>query len=68
MEFLIEQNVSRVLYNIIHGEAQLRAVGELTTLDEALDAPEPSPPPGRKRPPQSSSPEAAPEGCATAQP
>ena len=68
VEFLIEQNVSRVLYNIIHGEAQLRAAGELTTLDEALDPPEPSPPPGRKRRPQSSSPEAASEGCATAQP
>jgi hypothetical protein len=64
VEFLIEQNVSRVLYNIIHGEAQLRAAGELTTLDEALDPPEP---PGRKRRPQSSSREAASEGCATAQ-
>jgi antitoxin (DNA-binding transcriptional repressor) of toxin-antitoxin stability system len=38
VQFLIEQNMSRVLENIEHGENQLgAAAGRMTTLDEALD-------------------------------
>jgi antitoxin (DNA-binding transcriptional repressor) of toxin-antitoxin stability system len=36
VEFLIEQNMSRVLYNIGLGEKQLTTSDELTTLDQAL--------------------------------
>ena len=37
VEFLIEQNMSRVLYNIGLGEKQLRTSDEMTTLDKALE-------------------------------
>ena len=37
VEFLIEQNVSRVLYNIGLGEKENMATGTMTTLDEVLD-------------------------------
>ena len=37
VEFLIEQNISRVLYNIGLGEKQIGTPDKLTTLDEALD-------------------------------
>jgi hypothetical protein len=37
VEFLIEQNMSRVLYNIALSEKQIRTPGKMTTLDEALD-------------------------------
>ena len=37
VEFLIEQNMSRVLENIERGESRLGAPGRMTTLDEALD-------------------------------
>ena len=38
MEFLIEQNVSRVLYhNIGLGREENMATGTMTTLDEVLD-------------------------------
>lgn len=60
VEFLIEQNVSRVLANITRGEMQLRVTGKLTTLDEALDPPE-------KNPGSPSSSADASEDCAAAQ-
>lgn len=41
VEFLIEQNVSRVLQNISLSDKQIRTTGKLTTLDEALDPPLP---------------------------
>jgi antitoxin (DNA-binding transcriptional repressor) of toxin-antitoxin stability system len=60
VEFLIEQNMSRVLYNIGLGEKQLTTPEKMTTLDQALDqasrsrpakpAPAPSPS-GRAREP-----------------
>jgi antitoxin (DNA-binding transcriptional repressor) of toxin-antitoxin stability system len=60
VEFLIEQNMSRVLYNIGLGEKQLTTPEKMTTLDQALDqasrsrpakpAPAPSPS-GRTREP-----------------
>jgi hypothetical protein len=37
VEFLIEQNMSRVLYNIGLGEKQIRTPDKMTTLNEALD-------------------------------
>jgi antitoxin (DNA-binding transcriptional repressor) of toxin-antitoxin stability system len=37
VEFLIEQNISRVLYNVDVGEKQIRTTEKLTTLDGALD-------------------------------
>ena len=37
VEFLIEQNMSRVLYNIGLSEKQIRTPEKMTTLDEALD-------------------------------
>ena len=37
MEFLIEQNMSRVLYNIGLGEKQLLTTDKMITLDQALD-------------------------------
>jgi hypothetical protein len=37
VEFLIEQNMSRVLYNIALSEKQIRTPDKMTTLDEALD-------------------------------
>ena len=36
VHFLIEQNISRVLYNIDVGEKELTLPGALTTLDSAL--------------------------------
>jgi hypothetical protein len=36
VQFLIEQNLSRVLYNIGLGEKQLGTADKLTTLDEVL--------------------------------
>jgi hypothetical protein len=38
VQFLIEQNMSRVLYNIGLGEKQLAAPDRLTTLDQLFDA------------------------------
>jgi hypothetical protein len=37
VQFLIEQNLSRVLYNIVQGEKQLTTQDRMTTLDEVLD-------------------------------
>jgi hypothetical protein len=37
VEFLIEQNMSRVLYNIGLGEKQLATADKMVTLDQALD-------------------------------
>jgi hypothetical protein len=37
VEFLIEQNMSRVLYNIALAEKQIRTADKITTLDEVLD-------------------------------
>lgn len=37
VEFLIEQNMSRILYNIALSEKQIRTPDEMTTLGEALD-------------------------------
>jgi hypothetical protein len=37
VEFLIEQNMSRVLYNIGLGEKQLTTPDKMTTLDQVLD-------------------------------
>jgi hypothetical protein len=37
VEFLIEQNMSRVLYNIALSEKQIGTQDKMTTLDEALD-------------------------------
>jgi antitoxin (DNA-binding transcriptional repressor) of toxin-antitoxin stability system len=37
VQFLIEQNMSRVLENIERGENRLKAPGRMTTLEEALD-------------------------------
>jgi hypothetical protein len=37
VEFLIEQNMSRVLYNIALSEKQIRTPDQMTTPDEALD-------------------------------
>jgi hypothetical protein len=42
VEFLIEQNMSRVLYNIVLSEQQIRAQDQMTTLDEVLDDPPPT--------------------------
>ena len=42
VEFLIEQNMSRVLYNIGLGEKQLRTSDEMTTLDKALEQAKPA--------------------------
>ena len=54
VEFLIEENISRVLYNIALGEKQLLTPDKMTTLEEVLDqgAPQPPapPPPAPKRP------------------
>jgi hypothetical protein len=36
VEFLIEQNMSRVLYNIALSEKQIRTADKMTTLDDAL--------------------------------
>ncbi len=41
VEFLIEQNMSRVLYNIALSEKQIRSPDKMTTLDEALNLPTP---------------------------
>lgn len=43
VQFLIEQNMSRVLYNIGMGEKELSAADKLTTLDQLFD---PEPPAG----------------------
>ena len=48
MEFLIEQNMSRVLYNMGRSEIQIRTQDQMTTLDEALDEPPPAPDPSPK--------------------
>lgn len=37
VQFLIEQNMSRVLYNIGLGEKQLAAHDKMTTLEQALE-------------------------------
>jgi antitoxin (DNA-binding transcriptional repressor) of toxin-antitoxin stability system len=53
VEFLIEQNMSRVLYNIGLGEKQLMTPDKMTTLDQVLEqagpaaAVKPPPPAGR---------------------
>jgi hypothetical protein len=39
VEFLIEQNMSRVLYNIALSEKQIRTPDKMTTLGEAIDQP-----------------------------
>lgn len=49
VEFLVEQNISRILYNVGLGEMQLTAGGAMITLDQALgedgpSAPEAAPP------------------------
>ena len=44
VEFLIEQNLSRILYNIGLGEKQIMAPGKLTTLSETLSQAEPERP------------------------
>jgi hypothetical protein len=55
VEFLIEQNMSRVLYNIGLGEKQLTTPDEMTTLDQVLGQASPAspaaapPPSGRTR-------------------
>jgi len=36
VEFLLEQNMSRVLYNIALGEKQISTPDKMITLDEAL--------------------------------
>jgi len=43
VQFLIEQNISRVLYNIHQGEKELTIPGTMTTLDREI-------PPGSARP------------------
>jgi hypothetical protein len=40
VEFLIEQNMSRVLYNTALGEKQTTVTDNMTTLDEVLGADE----------------------------
>ena len=42
VEFLIEQNMSRVLYNIGLGEKQLMTPDKMTTLDQALEQANPA--------------------------
>jgi hypothetical protein len=37
VEFLIEQNMSRILYNIALSEKQIKTADKMTTLDEVLD-------------------------------
>jgi hypothetical protein len=57
VEFLIEQNMSRVLYNIGLGEKQLTTPDKMTTLDQALEQasparaadPAPSPSPAARK-------------------
>jgi hypothetical protein len=50
VEFLIEQNMSRVLYNIGLGEKQLAASDKMITLDEALEQGAPPGPVSPARP------------------
>jgi hypothetical protein len=53
VEFLVEQNISRVLYNIVLGEKQLATPDKMTTLEQALEQADPAgaanavPPPSR---------------------
>ena len=42
VEFLIEQNMSRVLYNMALSQNQISAQNQMTTLDEVLDDPLPT--------------------------
>ena len=46
VEFLIEQNMSRVLYNTALGEKEIWTPEKMITLDEALDQAAAAPPPG----------------------
>jgi hypothetical protein len=43
VEFLIEQNMSRVLYNVALSEKKISTQDQMTTLDEVLDEPSPAP-------------------------
>jgi hypothetical protein len=42
VEFLIEQNMSRVLYNMALSQNQISTQNQMTTLDEVLDDPLPT--------------------------